>query len=42
MEFTEVADLKDRKLHFNLYEVTGNFNVEGVLDSLIPKDEKTK
>lgn len=42
MEFTEVADPKDRKLHFNLYEVTNKFNVEGVLDSLIPKDEKTK
>jgi hypothetical protein len=39
MEFTEVKDAKDRRLHFNLYEVTSDFEVEALLDNLIPKDE---
>ena len=34
-EFTDVADVKDRKLDFSIYQVSEDFSVESVLDDLM-------
>lgn len=40
MEFTEIEDLKDRKLLFTLYEVTNDFSVQELLDNELLKNQK--
>ena len=37
-EFTHVKDIKDRKLHFNLYLVEDDFSLEKMLDNNLPNE----
>lgn len=39
-EFTDVTDLKDRKLVFNIYEVSPGFTMESIIDTQMILDEQ--